>query len=90
MTPLVFKFGRFLLAAVDDEKEAISVWPAHALKIKNIHDLSSFLKIISGKYLLAVIGGKEVKCDEQSVRRILTIAGDTQSGIIYSDFIEQK
>jgi len=90
MTPLVFKFGRFLLAAVDDEKEAISVWPAHALKIKNIHDLSSFLKIISGKYLLAVVGGKEVKCDEQSVRRMLTIAGDTQAGIIYSDFIEQK
>src|SRR5450759_3803357 len=90
MTPLAFKFGRYLLAAVDDEKEAISVWPVNVLKIKNIHDLSSFLKIISGKYLLAVTGGKEIKCDEQSMRRLLTIASDTQAGIIYSDFIEQK
>jgi len=90
MTPLAFKFGRYLLAAVDDEKEAISVWPASALKIKNIRHLSSFLRKISGKYLLAVTCSNVVKCDEQSVRRFLQIASDTQAGIIYSDFIEQK
>jgi glycosyltransferase involved in cell wall biosynthesis len=90
MTPLAFKIGRFLLAAVDDEKEAISVWPVRALKIKNISNLSSFFKKISGKYLLAVTCGKAVKCDEQSLRRLLQIASDTQAGIIYSDFIEKK
>jgi glycosyltransferase involved in cell wall biosynthesis len=90
MTPLAFKFGRYLLAAVDDEKEAISVLSASALKIKNIRHLSSFLKKISGKYLLAVTCGNVVKSDEQSMRRLLKIAGDTQAGIIYSDFIEQK
>jgi glycosyltransferase involved in cell wall biosynthesis len=90
MTPLAFKFGRFLLAVLDDEKEAISVWPANVLKIENIGNLSSFLRKISGKYLLAVTGENEIKCDEQSMRRMLTIAGDTQAGIIYSDFIEQK
>ena len=90
MTPLAFKFGRYLLAAVDDEKEAISVWPVNVLKIKNIRHLSSFLRKISGKYLLAVTCSNVVKCDEQSMRRMLTIAHDTQAGIIYSDFIEQK
>ena len=90
MTPLVFKFGRFLLAAVDDEKEAISVWPASALTIKNIRNLSSFLRKISGKYMLAVTCKTEIKCDEQSLRRMFAIAGNTQAGIIYSDFIEQK
>jgi glycosyltransferase involved in cell wall biosynthesis len=90
MTPLAFKFGRFLLAAVDDEKEAISAWPAHALNIKNISHLSSFLRKISGKYLLAVTCGKVVKCDKRSLCRLLTIAGDMQVGILYSNFIEQK
>ena len=90
MTPLAFKFGRYLLAAVDDEKEAISVWPVNVLKIKNIRHLSSFLRKISGKYLLAVTCSNVVKCDEQSMRRLLQIAHDTQAGITYSDFIEQK
>ena len=90
MMPLAFKFGRFLLAAVDDEKEAISAWPAHALKIKNISKLSSFLRKLSGKYLLAVTCGEVVKCDKRSLRRMLKIAGDRQVGIIYSNFIEQK
>ena len=90
MTPLAFKFGRYLLAVVDDEKEEVSVWPASALKIKNIRHLASFLRKISGKYLLAVTSGEVVKCDEQSMRRMRKIARDTQAGIVYSDFIEQK
>ena len=90
MTHLAFKFGRFLLAVVDDEKEAMNVWPVSTLKIKNIHNLSSFCKKISGKYLLAVTGSKFVQFDEQWLRRMFTIAGNTQAGIIYSDFIEQK
>ena len=90
MTHLAFKFGQFLLAVLDNEKEAISVWPASVLKIKNIGNLSSFLRKISGKYLLAVTGENEIKCDEQSMRRLLKIAGKTRAGIIYSDFIEQR
>ncbi len=89
MTPLAFKYGRFLLAAVHDEKEALSAFSADALRIKNIRRLSSFFKKIPGEYLLAVICGAIVKCDEQSMRRLLEIAGDTQAGIVYSDFIEQ-
>ena len=90
MTHLAFKFGRFLLAVVDDEKEAISLWPVSALKIKNIRYLSSFLRKISGKYLLAITCEKKVQCDEHLLRRMFAIAGDTQAGIIYADFIEQK
>ena len=90
MTPLAFKYGRYLLAVVDDEKEAISVWPTDASKIENIRNLSSFLKKISGKYLLVGTCGKVVNCDEQSMRRMMQIAGDTQAGIVYSDFIERK
>lgn len=90
MTHLTFKFGGFLLAVVDDEKEAMSVWPVSALKIKNIRHLSSFLSKISGKYLLAIPCEKEVQCDEHQLRLMFTIAGDTQAGIIYTDFTEQK
>ena len=90
MTPLAFKFGRFLLAAVDNENEAISLWPANALKIENIHNISTFCKILSGKYLLAVTGDNDIKCDKQSMRSLLRIAGKTQAGITYSDFVEQK
>jgi len=90
MTPLAFKFGSFLLTVVDNEKEAMGVWPTDALKIKNIRNLSSFCKKISGKYLLAVFSEKEIRSDEQLMRRLLKVAGKTHAGIIYSDFIEQK
>ena len=90
MTPLAFKFGRFLLSVVNDEIEAMSFWYANALKIKNIGNLSSFCKKISGKYLLAVTGENEIKSDNKSMCSLLTLAGKTQAGIIYSDFIEEK
>jgi len=90
MTHLTFKFGGFLLAVVDDEKEAISVWPGSILKFKNIRHLSAFLGKISGKYLLTITCGKEVQCDEQLLRLMFMTAGDTQAGIVYADFIEQK
>ncbi len=90
MTPSAFKFGRFLLAAINDEKEAMSVCTANDLKIENISNLSSFLRKISGKYLLAVTCSSAVKCDEQSMRRLFMLAAGTQTGIIYSDYIEQK
>ncbi len=90
MTHLAFKFGRFLLAVADNEKEALNLWPATALKIQNIRNISSFCKKISGKYLLAVTDENQIKCDKQSMRRLLRIAGKTQAGITYSDFIEQK
>ena len=79
-----------MLSVVNDEKEAMSFWPSSALKIKNIGNLSSFCKTISGRYLLAVTRENEIKCDKQSMRRLLTIAGKTQAGITYSDFIEQN
>ena len=90
MTHLAFNFGRFLFVVVDDDKEAIRVWPPNALKIKKIRNLTSFCKNISVKYLLAVSVEKEIKSDKQSVSRLFTIATNSQAGITYSDFIEQK
>jgi glycosyltransferase involved in cell wall biosynthesis len=90
MTPVAFKFGRFLLACVNDEKEAISAWPLSALKINNLRRLSSYLTKTSGKYLLALTNDLEIKCDEKSLHRLFKVASSKKAGIVYSDFIEQK
>ena len=71
MNPLVRKYGRFLLFPVNNEKEAMSVLSADISNIKEIKQLSSFLKKISSKYLLFVADDKKINCDELSLRRLL-------------------
>ncbi len=89
MHPTV-KFGRFFLLAVNDNKEAISVWPTDKDDSKEIRNLSSFLKKLSSKYLLAIVDEKIVKCDELSLHRLFKIAEKKCAGITYSDFIWKK
>src|SRR4030042_4629343 len=89
MHPTV-KFGRFYLVAVNDDKEAISVWPTYKDDPKEIRNLSSFLKKLSSKYLLAIVNEKAVECDELSLRRLFKLAATKCAGITYSDFIWKK
>ena len=90
MKPSVRKFGRFLLLPVNNEKEAMSVLSADTSNVKEIKQLSSFLKKISSKYLLLIADKKEYNCDELSFRRLLRIAENKHAGIVYSDFMRQE
>jgi glycosyltransferase involved in cell wall biosynthesis len=90
MTPLVRKFGRFLLFSVYDEKEAIGFFSTETRDVKEIKNISSCLKKLSGKYLLLVTGDEKIICDELSIRSLLKISGKKQAGMTYSDFIRQE
>ena len=87
MKPVAFKFGRFLFAAVNDEKEAAGVLSHDTQLIKNARNIPSFLKKTSGKYLLALAYDKEIICPEKSLRYLLQLTHNTKAGIVYSDFI---
>ena len=89
MHPTV-KFGRFYLLAVNNDKEATSFWPTDKENFREIRSLSSFLKKLSSKYLLAIVNEKAVKCDELSLRRLFKLAETKCAGITYSDFIWKK
>jgi glycosyltransferase involved in cell wall biosynthesis len=89
MHPTV-KFGRFYLLAVNNDKEATSFWPTDKENFREIRSLSSFLKKLSSKYLLAIVNEKAVKCDELSLRRLFKLAETKCAGITYSDFIGKK
>ena len=86
MMPLVRKFGRFLLLPLNNEKEAMSSWPVDTSNVKEIKQLSSFLKKISSKFLLLIADEKKINCDEISLRRLLKVAGKKHAGIVYSDY----
>ncbi len=90
MRSSVRKFGRFLLLPVNNEKEAMSGWPTDTRDVKEIKQLSLFLKKLSSKYLLLIADEKKINCDELSLRRLLRIAENKHAGIIYSDFILRK
>lgn len=87
MKSLSLKFGRFLLLPINNEKEAISGWPADKHHVKEIKRLPLFLKKLSSKYLLLIADEKEFNCDELSLRRLLRSAENKHAGIVYSDFI---
>src|SRR4030042_2444858 len=89
MHPTV-KFGRFFLLAVNDDKEALSVWPTDKDNFNQIRNLSSFLNKLSSKYLLAIVNEKTVKCDELSLHRLFKFAEEKYAAITYSDFIRKK
>ncbi len=90
MTPLAVKFGRFFFLAVNNEKEAIGVWPTQPTVAKEMRHLSPFLKKLSSRFLFVIDSQKEIKLSVNSINRLLTIAEDKHAGIIYSDFIEKK
>jgi len=87
MNPSTVKFGRFFLLSVNDEKQALSLWPSDVHEIRKIKSLSSFLRKLAGKYLLLIDAGKNVNCNELSLRRLLKIAADKNAGVVFSDFI---
>jgi len=90
MKSLNLKFGRFLPLPINDEKEAMRGWPTYNHSVKEIKQLSLFLKKLSSRYLLLIADEKELNCDESSLRRLLRIAENKRAGIVYSDFISRE
>lgn len=90
MASSIAKFGRFFLLSVNDEKEALILWPSNAHDVRETKNLSLFLKKLPGKYLLLIDVGEKISCNELSLRRLLRVAGSEKAGIVYSDFIRQE
>ncbi|MCX5847879.1 MAG: hypothetical protein NTW65_00285, partial [Deltaproteobacteria bacterium] len=64
----------------------MSVLSSDASNVKEIKQLSSFLKKISSKYLLLIADEIKIDCDELSLRRLLKVAEKKRAGIVYSDY----
>ena len=90
MNPLVRKFGRLILLPFNNEIEALGIWPSDMRHVKEIKNLSSYLKKLSCKYLLLITDKEKITCDELSLRCLLKTAEKKRAGITYSDFIRQK
>ncbi|MEN6433724.1 MAG: DUF4922 domain-containing protein [Smithella sp.] len=87
MTPSVIKFGRFLLLAVKDEKEALDFFFFKKRTVQEIKNISSYLRKLSGKYLLVMDADKRIIIDKLSLREFIGAAETNQAGMIYSDLI---
>lgn len=88
MKSSVYKLGRFLLWSAADEKYAVDAWPAGTETGEEIRKLSSLFKNKSSEYLMVLDTATDVVCDPLALRRLLTIAGETRAGMIYSDFLD--
>ena len=86
MKPSVYQWGRFLLWAVANEKQAADTWPADIQTYPEIRRSSWFFSRLSSDYLLVVDPTAYVSCQPRSLQKLLSIARDTRAGLIYSDF----
>ncbi len=87
MTSQVHKFGRFLLIPFNDENEALDFLSSSQVDVKEIKNLSSFLKKLSSRYVLLINAEKEISMRKSSLHRMITIAENGKAGIVYSDFM---
>ena len=87
MTPSSRKFGRFLFLPFNDEKDVLAFFSSNKSNVQELKNVNSYLKKISGKYLLVIDAGKEIIIDRVSLRKIFKVAETNQAGLLYSDFI---
>ncbi|MGV8057953.1 MAG: glycosyltransferase family 2 protein [Smithellaceae bacterium] len=90
MTPSFYKFGEYLFYALNNAEQDVPIGLINDNPIQGVKNLSSFLQKISDPYLLAFTAGKEIRIDGGAVHRLMTIAEDTQAGLVYSDYFTQK
>ncbi|HDQ03145.1 MAG TPA: glycosyltransferase family 2 protein, partial [Deltaproteobacteria bacterium] len=90
MTPSAVKFGRYFILAVNDEKEAITSWPAHGGNIRKTISLYAFAKNSPARFLLVIDSRKDVICEGKAIKRLLTLAAKKNTGLVFSDFSEKK
>ncbi len=90
MTPEFYKFGDFLFSAWNDAAQAVSLHLSAGMAVKTGKNLSSLLQKLKAPYVLAVTAGKEIRIDAGAIRRLMAVAGDTQAGLVYSDYLVEK
>lgn len=91
MTRSLQKFGNFLFYPLDDSKEAILQDHIDTAPREEIKILSSYLQKQTSSYLLILPADKKIRIEKSALHRLLQIAGDSQAGIVYSDYyLEDK
>jgi glycosyltransferase involved in cell wall biosynthesis len=80
MKPSAFQLGRFLILNEADFP------PADDHPVSNIRRPSAFFSNIASEFLLLSDSSVRISCDPISLRRLFTLARDTQAGLIYSDY----
>jgi glycosyltransferase involved in cell wall biosynthesis len=90
MTPSAVKFGRYLILAANNEKEATNFWPAQGENIAQISNLYPFIKKTSARFLLVIDFQKEIVCEAKSIKRLLALAAKKSNGLVFSDYHEKK
>jgi len=85
MNSETFKFGGFLLSALDNRQQ-ISLRTKPGCRMESTVNLFSFLQKNKKRFLLVTTAGKKISLNEHTVRRLLAAAEDTQAGMIYSDY----
>ena len=91
MTPSFYKFGEYLLYALNKTEHTVPLRPINENPVRNIKNLSAFLQKLKIPYLLVVAADKEIRMENNAVRRLLQIAADSQAGLVYADyFLEEE
>ncbi|MBN1365269.1 MAG: DUF4922 domain-containing protein [Syntrophaceae bacterium] len=90
MTPSARQYSTFFLLPFNNAQDVLNVISSDTRHIKEIKNLSSFLKKISTKYLLTIPDRERISCDEMSLRRLLKAFDNKRAGIVYSDFVLQE
>jgi glycosyltransferase involved in cell wall biosynthesis len=90
MTPSAVKFGRYFLLAVNNEKEAMSLWPARGGNIAQISNLYTFIKKTSARFLLVIDSQNNITCKAKAIKKLLALAAKNNNGLVFSDFHEKK
>lgn len=90
MTPSFYKFGEYLFCALDNAEQFLSPGLLNAPPLQVVKNLSSFLQKLTTRCLLVVAAGKEIKMGDRAVRRMMQIAGDSQAGLVYSDYFSEE
>lgn len=88
MTLSFYKFGRFLLYALNNANQFF--YPDLINKnLIEIKKLSSFLQKQTSSYILVMTAEKEIRIENSSLSRLLQIAYDSQAGLVYSDYFSE-
>ncbi|HOC60393.1 MAG TPA: DUF4922 domain-containing protein [Smithellaceae bacterium] len=83
MKDLICPLGRFLLQSVGERQKDRACSPE---KVTIIRKPSAFFAEVTSDYLLASDISANIACDPLSRQRLLTVAGETKAGLLYSDY----
>ena len=90
MTPSFYKFGEYLLYALNNTEHTVPLSLINENPARDIKNLPAFLQKLKSPYLLVVAADKEIRIENNAVRRLLQIAADSRAGLVYADYFLEK